>query len=124
MGEAGMLLVMTTVPDAQAARAIAGTLVEGRLAACVSIQSSCVSVYRWEGAVEQAHEVPMLIKTTVDRYPALERELLRLHPCSLPEIVAFPASHGLPAYLGWVTTETIAADRTANGEVTTLAGVP
>ena len=73
MGGAEVLLVMTTLPDAQAARVLARALVEARLAACVSIQSGCVSVYRWEGALEQAHEVPMLIKTTPDRYPALER---------------------------------------------------
>ena len=59
-----MLLVMTTMPDVQSARALAGALVEGRLAACVSIQSGCESFYRWNGAVEQAHEVPVLIKTT------------------------------------------------------------
>ena len=51
-----MLLVMTTMPDVQSARALAGALVEGRLAACVSIQSGCESFYRWNGAVEQAHE--------------------------------------------------------------------
>ena len=105
-----MLLVMTTMPDVQAARALAGALVEGRLAACVSIQSGCESFYRWNGAVEQAHEVPVLIKTTAGRYAALEAELCRLHPYALPEIVAIPVTHVLPRYLQWVVSETIDAD--------------
>jgi periplasmic divalent cation tolerance protein len=110
MGGADMLLVMTTMPDVQAARALAAALVEGRLAACVSIQSGCESFYRWNGAVEQAHEVPVLIKTTAGRYAALEAELCRLHPYALPEIVAIPVTHVLPRYLQWVVSETIEAD--------------
>jgi periplasmic divalent cation tolerance protein len=110
MADRDMLLVMTTLPDAGAARKIAAALVGSRLAACVSVQAACLSVYRWEAAIEQSDEVPLMIKTTVDRYPALEAELLRLHPYRVPEIVAVPVTHGLPAYLDWVVSETIAED--------------
>ena len=101
-----VLLVMTNLPDAAAARALAGALVEGRLAACVNILAPCRSVYRWKDALEEAEEVPVLIKTTAAAYPALEAAIRAGHPYELPEIVALPLSAGLPAYLQWVADET------------------
>lgn len=100
------LLVLTNLPDATSARALAGLLVESRLAACVNILPSCRSVYRWEGRIEEAEEVPLLIKTTTDRYTALEMAIREQHPYELPEIIAVPIERGLPAYLNWIATET------------------
>ena len=100
------LLVLTNLPDAASAEALATALIEARLAACVNILAPCRSVYRWNGAVEQASEVPMLIKTTDDRYAALEAAIRTQHPYELPEIIALPITRGLPDYLAWVDTET------------------
>ena len=101
-----MLLVLTNLPERAAAERLAGLLVEKRLAACVNILAPCRSVYRWQGAVRHDEEHPMLIKTTAERYPALERELRAGHPYELPEIIAVPIERGLPAYLQWVAAET------------------
>jgi periplasmic divalent cation tolerance protein len=100
------LLVFTNVPDRTVAQRLAQTLIEERLAACVNVLADCTSVYRWEGKVESSSEVPMLIKTTAARYPALEQAIRNLHPYEVPEIVAVPISHGLADYLGWVAAET------------------
>jgi periplasmic divalent cation tolerance protein len=100
------LLVLTNLPDAAAARTLADHLVGRRLAACVSILAPCRSVYRWQGAVEDAEEVPLLIKTTAARYAELEAAIRAGHPYELPEIVAVPIAHGLPGYLAWVAAET------------------
>lgn len=100
------LLAMTTLPDAANARALASDLVALRLAACISILAPCRSVYRWDGKIEDAEEVPLLIKTTAERYPALEDAIRARHPYELPEIIAVPIAHGLPAYLGWIAHET------------------
>jgi periplasmic divalent cation tolerance protein len=100
------LLVLTNLPDAASARALADHLVAERLAACVNILAPCSSVYRWQGRVETAEEVPLLIKTSADRYPALEAAIRARHPYELPEIVAVPLSRGLPAYLEWLAAET------------------
>jgi periplasmic divalent cation tolerance protein len=100
------ILVLTNLPDAASARALAEHLVTERLAACVNILAPCRSVYRWQGKVEQAEEVPLLIKTRADRYAALEAAIRVRHPYELPEIVAVPVSHGLPGYLGWLAAET------------------
>lgn len=100
------LLVFTSLPDAQSAQTLAAHLVEARLAACANILAPCRSVYRWEGKIEDAAEVPLLIKTTAVRYPALEAAIRARHPYELPEIVAVPIEHGLPGYLAWVAAET------------------
>lgn len=100
------LLLFTNLPDAESARQLAAALIEERLAACVNILAPCRSVYRWEGEIEEAEEVPLLVKTTVERYPALEAAVRARHPYELPEIIAVPVEHGLPAYLDWVATET------------------
>ncbi len=100
------LLVFTNLPDRAAAERIAGLLLEQRLAACVNILAPCRSVYRWKGVVQHDEEHPMLIKTSAERYPALEQALRREHPYELPEIIAVPIERGLPAYLDWVAAET------------------
>jgi periplasmic divalent cation tolerance protein len=100
------LLVLTNLPEEAAARALADHLVASKLAACVNILAPCTSVYRWQGGIETATEVPLLIKTTGTRYRALEAAIRERHPYELPEIVAVPIERGLPAYLAWVTSET------------------
>lgn len=104
------LLVLTNLPDRTAAEMLANALIEARLAACVNILPPCRSVYRWQGAVEASDEVPLLIKTSEARYAALETAIRALHPYELPELIAVPITHGLPAYLGWVAAETSSTD--------------
>jgi periplasmic divalent cation tolerance protein len=99
-------LVLTNLPERAAAERLAELLVEKQLAACVNILAPCRSVYRWQGAVRHDEEHPMLIKTTAERYPALEQALRSGHPYELPEIIAVPIERGLPAYLQWVAAET------------------
>ena len=100
------LLVLTNLPDRETAERLAGVLMEKRVAACVNILAPCRSVYRWKGAVQREEEHPVLIKTTAERYPALEAAIRAAHPYELPEIIAVPIEHGLPAYLAWVDAET------------------
>lgn len=102
----GTLLVLTNLPDRATAERVADLLVEQRLAACVNVLAPCRSVYRWKGALQHDEEHPVLIKTTSERYAALEQALRAAHPYELPEIVALPIERGLPAYLEWVATET------------------
>ena len=100
------LLVITHLPDADAAHVLADRLVGERLAACVNILAPCRSVYRWKGEVQHDEEHPVLIKSTRDRYPELEAAIRANHPYELPEIIAVPIALGLPAYLDWVAAET------------------
>ena len=100
------LVVLTNLPSREAAEKLADALVAARVAACVNLLAPCRSVYRWQDAVQHDEEHPMLIKTTRERYPALEAAIRANHPYELPEIVALPVTAGLPAYLDWGAAET------------------
>ena len=91
------LLCLSTCPDADTAQRIADALVDERLAACVNLLPGVRSTYRWQGQVERAEEVLLLVKTTRERLPDL-------HPYELPELLAVEAA-GLPAYLDWIARQ-------------------
>lgn len=101
-----ILLVLTSVPDREAARSLADGLVAARLAACVNVLAECTSVYRWRGAVETASEVPMLIKTRAALFSEVEAFILSHHPYEVPEVIALPLRGGSPTYLEWLVQET------------------
>ena len=101
-----IFIVMTHLPDAATADALAGALVEARLAACASVTTGVQSVYRWQGKIERANEVTLTIKTTQRHYAALETAIRAAHPYELPEIIAVPVVAGLASYLHWIVAET------------------
>lgn len=99
-------VVLITAPDSEVARTIARCLIEERLAACVNLLPGLTSVYRWEGAVEEANEVLMVVKTRAELLPELELRLAKLHPYDTPECVALAASRVEARYLSWLLGET------------------
>ena len=99
-----LYLVFTTLPDAETAGRLARGMVEAKLAACVNVLSPCRSIYRWQDAVQEDGEIPLIIKTTAERYPALETFLRENHPYQVPEILAIDVADGLPDYLRWAAT--------------------
>ena len=101
------LVVLCTLPDQEIAARIAGLLVEEQLAACVNIIPGLVSVYRWEGSVQQDNEVLLLIKTVAAIYPQLEQRIRAMHPYELPEIIAVPLQTGQADYIQWINDSLI-----------------
>jgi periplasmic divalent cation tolerance protein len=97
-----ILIVHCSCADDGSADAMAKTLVEERLAACVSVLPGMRSTFRWQGETHTDSEVLMLIKTTRERYPALANRLLELHPYELPEIIAVDVSAAHAPYSAWV----------------------
>lgn len=97
-----VLLAFCTCPDEVVAERLAETLVREGLAACTNLLPGLRSLYSWEGQIQRDTETLLLIKTVASRYSELEARLSELHPYHLPEIIAFPVSHGLPDYLKWV----------------------
>ncbi len=102
------LLCFSTCPDAETAAKIARTLVEEKLAACVNRLPGVLSTYRWQGEIHEDTEVLLVIKTTRERFDALRARLVDLHPFEVPELVALKIVDGLPAYLDWLSAETVA----------------
>lgn len=99
-------LVHCSCPDTDTAQRLARGAVEARLAACATALPGAVSTYRWQGVIETADEVVLLLKTTAEAWPALRALLLEAHPYELPEIIAVEIVAGLPGYLDWVAAET------------------
>jgi periplasmic divalent cation tolerance protein len=100
-----LILVLTTMPDDERAEALARTLVDERLAACVNVYAPMTSTYRWKGAVEREAERQIVIKTTRARVADLEARLRVLHPYDLPEFVVLDAAAS-EAYGRWADGET------------------
>ena len=96
------ILVLSTFPDAPAARRVAAAVVEEKLAACVSLLPAIESIYRWKGAVERSTEVLALIKSATWKYQLLEARILALHPYEVPEIISLRIDAGHLDYLRWI----------------------
>ncbi len=107
--EDGPIVVLVTVPDESTAALIGRTLVEEHLAACANLVGPIRSIYRWQGAVEDAAEHLMLIKTRASHCAAVQARIQQLHPYEVPEIIALEIKEGLPQYLDWIREST---DRT------------
>jgi periplasmic divalent cation tolerance protein len=101
-----VVIVLTTISASADAGALAATLVDERLAACVNLLPEMDSVFRWQGRVERGHERQVIIKTSTARLDALRDRLLELHPYDLPELLVLPVAGGGQAYLEWIRAET------------------
>lgn len=106
MPEARCLLVLTTLPADADAAALATTLVDERLAACVAIHPVMESVYRWEGRIAREPERQLVIKTSAARRDDLLARLASLHPYDVPELLVIAVDGGGEAYLRWIGEET------------------
>ena len=102
MTDVRALTALCTCPDRDTARTLARAAVSAGLAACVNIVEGVVSVYAWQGEINEDAELLLVAKTTESAYPELERLWQGQHPYELPEIIAVPISTGLDAYLAWI----------------------
>jgi periplasmic divalent cation tolerance protein len=99
------IVVLCTCDSEEEAARLARHLVDQRVAACVNILPAVRSVYRWKGAIEDAPEWMLTIKTRRDRFAALKAEIEKIHSYETPEIVALPIVDGAEAYLAWIDKE-------------------
>ena len=99
------ILVLSNFPDTQSAERMAHDVLERGLAACVNILPVMHSVYRWQGAIESANEVSVMIKTVRARYDELEQVIKAAHAYDVPEIIVLPIIAGAPDYLSWLVQE-------------------
>lgn len=101
-----VIIVMVTAPSDEVCRQIANHLLENKMIACANILPAVRSLYTWKGETQDEEEVLMLCKSRVGLFEELSKAVRKLHPYELPEIIALPVTHGLPAYLDWVLKET------------------
>ena len=97
------IVVLVTCKSKAEARRIVVALVKERLAACGNILEAPVSsIYHWKGKIERAKEYLLILKSRRRAFPALEREVMRLHSYDVPEIIALPIALGSRKYLSWI----------------------
>ena len=101
----GVRLALVTAPSSEA-EALARSLVEDRVAACVNILPGVRSTFRWEGKVETAEESLLLLKVSAAGSEGLPAEVAARHPYDVPEVLLLDIAAGLPAYLSWVREST------------------
>lgn len=83
-------------------------LVERRLAACGQNIAAIRSIFRWEGAIEDAGEARVALHTRRSLVSAIAALADELHPYDVPCVIALPVVAGNPRYIQWVLDETAA----------------
>jgi periplasmic divalent cation tolerance protein len=96
------VVVLVTAPDLKTGRKLARAALTARLVACVNLLPRIESHYWWQGKLESAPEVLLLMKTTTAHLPALEKLILAKHPYDTPEFIVLPISRGNKRYLAWL----------------------
>jgi periplasmic divalent cation tolerance protein len=99
-------ILYVTAPDEEVARQLAEKMILGRMCACVNILSAMHSMYLWEGALEHAKEVALIIKTTESSAPSLIEWLVAQHPYDCPCVVQIPITGGNADFLQWIVQNT------------------
>lgn len=100
-------VVLVTAPELELAEKLAHGLVSSKLAACVTLIPQAVSYYHWEGKLEKAPEIQLIIKTKSGILPALIRYIKEHHSSKVPEIIGLTVSEGDQNYLNWVGANTL-----------------
>jgi len=95
-------LVLTTFASPEDAEKIVRLLVEEKLAACGTIFPGARSIYLWKGKIADSQEAGVLLKTSAEQFPALEKRLLSLHPYETPEVIALDPTAVSGDYEKWV----------------------
>ncbi len=109
IGGEKVILIMNTCPTIESAKTIAKSLVEKKLAACVSILPMECSIYRWKGKIEEQKEFLLLIKTKGKLQSKAEAHIKINHPQEVPEIISFKADKAEKIYQMWVERSTLIA---------------
>ncbi|KAK8505159.1 hypothetical protein V6N13_026027 [Hibiscus sabdariffa] len=100
------IVVYVTVPNREAGKKLAGSIVKEKLAACVNIVPGIESVYEWEGKINSDPEELLIIKTRQSLLEALTEHVKANHEYDVPEVIALPIAGGSPQYLSWLKKST------------------
>jgi len=97
--------IYTTTNKKESAESISQAFIEKRLAACAQVVGPIKSTYWWQGAIEQGEEWLCLIKSKFSLYKQIEETIKKMHPYTVPEIIAVPVLAANPDYLSWMDAE-------------------
>ncbi|HIP43608.1 MAG TPA: divalent-cation tolerance protein CutA [Aquifex aeolicus] len=97
----GYYVILITTP-VDKGEEIANFIIENKLGACVNVVKEVKSIYWWKGNIEKDTEALLVVKTSVEKFNQLMREVRKIHPYTVPEIIALPIVAGNPEYLKWL----------------------
>lgn len=101
-GEKMYCVIFITASGKKEAARIAEGLVKNKLAACVNLVDNITSVFWWEGKIDKASEVLLVVKSKKSKIPKIIRLVKSLHSYEIPEIIALPIIAGEKKYLNWI----------------------
>ncbi|MEN9830368.1 MAG: divalent cation tolerance protein [Pseudomonadota bacterium] len=101
-----LLIAICSAPNEETAKVLSKSILEARLAACVSRMPGVQSQYWWKGALENAEETLLMIKTTTVKVEALKAHIQKNHPYETPELIFVPIEAALDSYALWIHHET------------------
>jgi len=97
------IVVLTTAKDTKEAKKIAKALVSDKLIACANITKDIHSFFWWQGKIDQAKEVLIIMKSKKQHLNKIIKKVKTLHSYDVPEVIALPVVGGHKGYLDWVT---------------------
>ena len=101
------IIIFCTAPEGEKGKEIAEHLIQKELAACVNIVPKVQSVYRWKGVICTDAESLLIIKTNKHLFQSIEKEIRRVHPYEVPEIISVDITDGYKEYLDWIENSTV-----------------
>lgn len=107
MCEPQAAVLWVSIDNEATAKQLARTLLQEKLAACVHLLPMGTSLYVWQDQLQETPEITLLIKTRAALAETLTQRIAELHPYEVPEILTLDVSQGLPAYLQWLTEQTL-----------------
>ena len=95
-------IILVTCKSKKEAGRIASSLLSKRLIACANAMPGIDSRFWWNGKIDRAREISLILKTKRVNFKKIEKEIKRLHSYEVPEIIAIPIIMGSAGYLGWI----------------------
>ena len=96
-----MILIFVSFEEKEHAEIVANYLIDKKLAACVSFMP-VQSVYIWDGKKSQNQEIEAIIKTTEEKFEAIEKAIKELVSYDIPQIISVKAEKVQDKYMQWV----------------------
>lgn len=97
--------IYVTTPNVEEGRRIAHALLEKKLIACANILPQMESLYRWQGKIESANEVVLILKTQTRLVDETIRAVEKLHSYDTPCALSFSIDRGSAKYMAWLEGE-------------------
>ncbi|MGJ3352023.1 divalent-cation tolerance protein CutA [Providencia sp. Je.9.19] len=95
-------IILCTTNSYESAMKITQSLLNNRLAACVSLLPEIISLYLWEEKITQNKEILLLIKTMQTNQIKLFEMIKEIHPYTVPELIRLDQNQVEDNYLQWL----------------------